>query len=123
MDPTPQRCALCDQAVGGAAAACAVHGRLVCEACRGLVVAGEPRRVLPYAGPRPGRRRRWLFVVGVAVPLLVVVMMLVARNAAEQRARAAEMRALAADRQAKTAALQALQAAARQRPPATQPAR
>ena len=122
MDPTPQRCALCDQAVGGAAAACAVHGRLVCEACRGLVVAGAPRRVLPYAGPRPGRRRRWLLVVGAAVPLLVVVLMLVARNAAEQRARAAEMRAVAAEQQARMAALQAFQAA--QQPlPATQSAK
>jgi hypothetical protein len=107
--------------VGGAEPAHAVHGKLVCEACRRLVSALEPRRVLPYADVT-GRRRRWVWpavAAGALLALLLAVMLLVtAQRAAVQRARAEEMRALAAEAQARAAAA----AAALARPPQTRPA-
>ena len=105
--PAPS-CALCDRTIDGATTAHAVHGKLVCEACRRLVLACEPRQVLPYADREVRRRRRWLLPAAVAavVVVLAFALLLAARTAAVQRARAEEMRALAAERQARAAAVQ-----------------
>jgi hypothetical protein len=120
VDPT---CALCKQPVGPGAASHAVRGKVICEACRRLVVAAEPRQVLPYADAGT-RRRRWLLPAAGAlgaVLLLVLALTFVARQAAVQRARAEEMRALLAERQARLAAQQAVAAQMRAQRPATAP--
>ena len=112
-------CALCGRTVGGAEPAHAVRDKSVCEACRRLVSALEPRTVLPYAHPGE-RRRRWVWptVAAVGVVLALAAGALVtARSVAIERARAQEMRALMAEAQARIAAAAATQS----RPAATQP--
>lgn len=119
MNSGDARCALCESTIDRAAAAHAVGGRFICEACRRLVLASEPRLVLPYADHGPPRRRRWLLplVVAMAVMAVLFSLLFVARNAAVRQARAAQMRALVAEQNARAAAAAAAQA----RVAATQP--
>ena len=100
-------CALCGEAVGDVEPAHAVRGKVVCQSCRRLVLASEPRRVLPYAGPA-GRRRRWLWTVVAAAVVVIILstslLLINERRVAIERARVEEMRALAAEARAKAAA-------------------
>ena len=107
METPAITCALCGEAVGDAEPAHAVRGKVVCQACRRLVLASEPRQVLPYAGPA-GRRRRWLWTAvaaAVVVTILCTSLLLInERRAAIQRVRFEEMRAIQAEARAKAAA-------------------
>jgi len=122
VEPLTTACALCGKDVGGAEPAHVVHDKVVCEACRRVVSALQPRRVLPYAD-QSVRRRRWVWptvAAGALLALLFIVMLFVTAQRAAQRARAEEMRALAAEAQARAAAEVA---AALARPAQTQPAK
>ena len=113
--PAPS-CALCDRTIDDAATAHAVRGRFICEACTRLVLASEPRQVLPYADQGLTRRRRRLLpaFAAIAVVALLFSLLLIARNTAERQARAEQMRALIAEQNARAAGVRA-------RLPATQP--
>ena len=120
MEPPASTCALCGNAAGGAEPARAVHGKLICRACRLLVSASEPQRVLPYAGSG-SRRRGWAWPVAAAlvVAVLCALLLLSAQRAAAERARAERVR----DFLAAQAAATAFQARTAETQPAeTQPA-
>jgi hypothetical protein len=114
-------CAICGVTVGGAEPAHAVRDKLLCEACRRLVLASQPRQVLPYADAAV-RRRRWLWpalaTAAAAVLLASASILFTARRAAVDRARAEQIRAIAAQQRA----LAAEAAAVRSRLAETQPA-
>ena len=118
MDTPAGTCALCGKAVEGDEPAHAVHDKVICEACRGLVLVSGPRPVLPYAD-RGGRRRRWMWPAVATAVAAAVIMSLVftAQRAAVERARAEQLRALAAEQRARADA-----EAARARRAETRPA-
>ena len=113
MGPQVQSCALCGKTVNEAEPA--IHGKRICRACRALILASEPRKVLSYAGGGL-RRSRWLWVVAavfVVSSLCTLLLLLAIQRAEAERARAEQLRAFMAA-QAAVAVFQA-------QTPATQP--
>ena len=99
MDLTARTCALCGKTVGGAEPAHAVRDKVICEECRGLVLATGPLPVLAYAGGA-GRRRHWVWAAVAAclfVLALLASLVFTARRAAVERARAEQIRAMVAE--------------------------
>lgn len=118
VDTPDPSCALCGKSVGVGETAHAVRGKFICGDCRRVVLATEPRPVLPYAD-RPLPRRRWLWPAVAAAALAAAIaasLLLTAQRTAVGRAQAEQLRALAAEKQAKAAAEAARARAAETRP-------